>query len=136
MNHLSRKTKQKQTIMLDSGKLHQTLQLIRDMMMAVFWVVALCSLVEIYQRFRGPCFLHHQDDEYTALQPRRQPSSYSPPSEPKILQMLLPSQCHQQKLHISERVRSVWAQSINLQNTKCFLPCYWTISQIYNCINF
>jgi hypothetical protein len=28
--------------------------------MAVFWVVALCSLVEIYQRFRGPCCLHHQ----------------------------------------------------------------------------
>jgi hypothetical protein len=23
--------------------------------MAVFWVVAPCSLVEVYQRFRGPC---------------------------------------------------------------------------------
>jgi hypothetical protein len=32
-------------------------------MMAVFWVVAPCSLVEVYQRFRGPCCLHHQDDE-------------------------------------------------------------------------
>jgi hypothetical protein len=31
--------------------------------MAVFWVVALCSLVEVYQRFRGPCCLHHQGDE-------------------------------------------------------------------------
>jgi hypothetical protein len=30
---------------------------------AVFWVVAPCSLVEIYQRFRGPCCLHHQGDE-------------------------------------------------------------------------
>jgi hypothetical protein len=46
--------------------------------MAVFWVVAPCSLVEVYQRFRGPCCLHHQGDEalmmgadYTALQPRR-----------------------------------------------------------------
>jgi hypothetical protein len=29
---------------------------------AVFWVVAPCSLVEIYQRFRGPCCLHHQGD--------------------------------------------------------------------------
>jgi hypothetical protein len=28
--------------------------------MAVFWAVAPCTLVEIYQRFRGPCFLHHQ----------------------------------------------------------------------------
>jgi hypothetical protein len=55
-----------------------------------FWVVAPCSLVEVYQRFRGPCCLHHQGDDhhYTALQPRRQPSSYSPPWEPQI-QLLL-----------------------------------------------
>jgi hypothetical protein len=26
--------------------------------MAVFWVVAPCSLVDVYQRFRGPCCLH------------------------------------------------------------------------------
>jgi hypothetical protein len=26
--------------------------------MAVFWVVAPCSLVEVYRRFRGPCCLH------------------------------------------------------------------------------
>jgi hypothetical protein len=25
--------------------------------MAVFWVVAPCSLVDVYQRFRGPCCL-------------------------------------------------------------------------------
>jgi hypothetical protein len=36
--------------------------------MAVFWVVAPCSLVEVYQRYRGPCCLHHQGDD------RRQPS--------------------------------------------------------------
>jgi hypothetical protein len=29
----------------------------------VFWVVAPCSLVEVYQHFRGPCCLHHQGDE-------------------------------------------------------------------------
>jgi hypothetical protein len=36
-----------------------------SMQMAVFWVVAPCSLVEVYQRFRGPCCLHHPgpDDE-------------------------------------------------------------------------
>jgi hypothetical protein len=28
--------------------------------MAVFWVVAPCSLVEVYHRFRGPCCLHYQ----------------------------------------------------------------------------
>jgi hypothetical protein len=27
--------------------------------MAVLGVVAPCSLVEVYQRFRGPCCLHH-----------------------------------------------------------------------------
>jgi hypothetical protein len=32
--------------------------------MVVFWVVAPCSLVEVYQRFRGPCCLHHQVDEF------------------------------------------------------------------------
>jgi hypothetical protein len=35
--------------------------------MAVFWVVAPCSLVEVYQRFRGPSCLHHQGDEFIAL---------------------------------------------------------------------
>jgi hypothetical protein len=29
-----------------------------SMKIAVFWVVAPCSLVEVYQRFRGPCCLH------------------------------------------------------------------------------
>jgi hypothetical protein len=28
--------------------------------MAVFWVVAPCSLVEVHQSFRGPCCLHQQ----------------------------------------------------------------------------
>jgi hypothetical protein len=37
-----------------------------SMKMAVFWVVAPCSLVEVYQRFRGPCCLHHQGDEYSS----------------------------------------------------------------------
>jgi hypothetical protein len=32
--------------------------------MAVFWVVAPCSLVEVYHRFRGPCCLHHQGYEF------------------------------------------------------------------------
>jgi hypothetical protein len=31
--------------------------------MAVVWVVAPCSLVEVYQRFRGPYCLHHQGDD-------------------------------------------------------------------------
>jgi hypothetical protein len=30
------------------------------MKIAVFWVVPPCSLVKVYQRFRGPCCLHHQ----------------------------------------------------------------------------
>jgi hypothetical protein len=34
-----------------------------DMKIAVFWVVAPCSLVKVYQRFRGPCCLHHQGNE-------------------------------------------------------------------------
>jgi hypothetical protein len=30
--------------------------------MAVFWVVAPYSLVEVHRRFRGSCFLHYQGD--------------------------------------------------------------------------
>jgi hypothetical protein len=46
------------------------------MKMAVFWVVAPCSLVDVYRRFRGTCCLHHQGDDpdhgdYRAQQPRR-----------------------------------------------------------------
>jgi hypothetical protein len=38
-------------------------ELSNGLKIAVFWVVAPCSLVEVYQRFRGPCCLHHQGDE-------------------------------------------------------------------------
>jgi hypothetical protein len=31
--------------------------------MVVVWDVAPCSLVEVHQRFRGPCCLHHQGNE-------------------------------------------------------------------------
>jgi hypothetical protein len=31
--------------------------------MAVFWVVAPCSLVEVYRRFRRACCRHHQGDD-------------------------------------------------------------------------
>jgi hypothetical protein len=34
--------------------------------MAVLWIVAPCSLVEVYQRFRGPCCLHHQGDLHSS----------------------------------------------------------------------
>jgi hypothetical protein len=67
--------------------------------MAVFWVVAPCSLVEIYQRDELWAMSHRPDDggskvlwnagkflpDYTALKPRRQPSSYQPPWGPQIL---------------------------------------------------
>jgi hypothetical protein len=35
--------------------------------MAVFWVVAPCSLVEVYRRFRGACCLHHHHHQGIAL---------------------------------------------------------------------
>jgi hypothetical protein len=41
--------------------------------MVVFWDVALCSLVEVYRRFRGACCLPGKLlPDYTAQQPRRQ----------------------------------------------------------------
>jgi hypothetical protein len=35
--------------------------------MAVFWVVAPCSLVEVYQRFTGPCCLPTGPPKVSAL---------------------------------------------------------------------
>jgi hypothetical protein len=67
--------------------------MVASMKMAVFWVVAPCSLVEVYQLFTGACCLHHQGESthcpdnrvskhlwnvgqllpnYMAQQPRRQ----------------------------------------------------------------
>jgi hypothetical protein len=64
----------------------------RRQKIAVFWIVAPCSLVEVYRRFRGPCCLDLWNvgkllPDYTALQPRRQPSSYSPLWDPQILHL-------------------------------------------------
>jgi hypothetical protein len=33
------------------------------MKMAAFWVVVLCSLVEIYRHFRGAFCFHHEGDQ-------------------------------------------------------------------------
>jgi hypothetical protein len=55
-----------------------------SMKMAVFWVVALYSLVEVYRRFRGAALMvgaastsQTSVNFYTAQQPRRQRSSCS-----------------------------------------------------------
>jgi hypothetical protein len=71
--------------------------------MAVFWVVAPCSLVEVYQRFRGPCWLHHQGEDYTALQPRRQPSSGQDKFRNKIV-------C--KKLHVTNCIQFLFKFSL------------------------
>jgi hypothetical protein len=34
-----------------------------SMKIAVFWDVAPCSLVQVYRRFRGVYYLHHQGDK-------------------------------------------------------------------------
>jgi hypothetical protein len=101
--------------------------------MAVFWVVATCSLVEVYQRFRGPCCLHHQDGDlwnvgkllpdYTALQPRRQPSSYSPPWEPHILHGVI---LNGRLNHITEHIPEQCMQNLRWTKWHCgkFSPSY------------
>lgn len=66
--------------------------LICEALMTVLWDVAPCGMVDVYKRFRGLCCLLHQGDDFwnvgkllpdcTALQPTRQPFSYSSPLEP------------------------------------------------------
>jgi hypothetical protein len=41
-----------------------------SMKMTVFWDVTLCSLVEVYRRFRGACCLNHQGDECHSVSSR------------------------------------------------------------------
>jgi hypothetical protein len=66
----------------------------------VFWDVAPCILLEVYQSFRGACCLHHEVTDYgcskhlwnvskllpdyIAKHPTRHSSSSSPPSEPEF----------------------------------------------------
>jgi hypothetical protein len=38
--------------------------------MTVLWDVAPCSLVEVYQRFRGACRFHHQSDHRLSSEKR------------------------------------------------------------------
>jgi hypothetical protein len=49
-----------------------------SMQIAVFWVIALCSVVNVYRRFRGACCLWNVGKllpDYMAQHPRRQPSA-------------------------------------------------------------
>jgi hypothetical protein len=46
------------------------------MKMDVFWVVAPCSLVEVYRSFRGPCCRHHQGDRHLRAHRRAKLKSY------------------------------------------------------------
>jgi hypothetical protein len=50
------------------GKKHVWLQVLTvvTIKMAVFWVVASCRMVWVYQRSRGVCCLHHQCDRLTS----------------------------------------------------------------------
>jgi hypothetical protein len=40
-----------------------------SMKIAVFWVLASCSLVEVYRRFRGACCLHRQGGHHPEQAP-------------------------------------------------------------------
>jgi hypothetical protein len=62
------------------------LQSIRSQYIAVFWVFASCNLVDRPDD-GGSKYLWNADKrlpDYTAQQPRKQPSTYSPPWEPEI----------------------------------------------------
>jgi hypothetical protein len=54
-----------------------------SMKMTVFWVVAPCSLVEVYRRFRGASCFHHQGDPvvnpFSRIQVVRKSSIINPP---------------------------------------------------------
>jgi hypothetical protein len=43
---------------------HCSVNKVRELKTTVFWVVAPCSLAEVYRRFRGACSRHHQSIAY------------------------------------------------------------------------
>jgi hypothetical protein len=84
--------------------------------MAVFWVVAPCSLVEVNRRSRGACCLHHQGDS-----PRRQLSSYSPPWEPEILRRISTTRRYNpEDCHLDTSASMLWRRDKHTR--KLYLP--------------
>jgi hypothetical protein len=53
--------------------------------MAVIWVVAPCSLAEVYRRFRGTCCLNHQGDMTRPHSATTQKTAIFILAEPQIL---------------------------------------------------
>jgi hypothetical protein len=45
-------------------KWQAVMQPMKELKMAVFWVVAPYSLLEVYQCFTGACCLHHQANDH------------------------------------------------------------------------
>jgi hypothetical protein len=109
--------------------------------MAVLWVVTPCSLVEVYQRFGGPCCLHHQGDDIMMEAARTSETSvnfcqatrsyntedshlrYSPPWEPQILHNL---SCW---ISITKWPLNLYLQSNSLLN---LIKMYLDFSEVYN----
>jgi hypothetical protein len=74
------------------------------MKMAVFWVVAPCSLVEVCQRFKGNCCLHHQWARQADLK-------FAPYSTVEELLSKVCTYCRQDSLHRRAARRKVCAHS-------------------------
>jgi hypothetical protein len=71
--------------------------------MAVFWVVAPCSLVEVYQRFRGPYCLHHQGDKDRHLRTHRRKNLRSYLAPIRSAMSVVPSVCLSLSPHVTTR---------------------------------
>jgi hypothetical protein len=54
-----------------------------SMKMAVFWIVAPWDLVEVYRRFRGACYLHHQGSSLKIVV--FDLSQYCPPGKARVV---------------------------------------------------
>jgi hypothetical protein len=98
--------------------------------MAVFWVVAPCCLVEVYQRFRGTCSLHHQGPTQGLAVISWGPGAkllFGPP--PKFLIILLDLI---KKLLINSDKFSVIALMMEAARTSEMLVNFYQTTQQYN----
>jgi hypothetical protein len=89
--------------------------------MTVFWDVTLCSLVEVYRRFRAACCL-----PAIALTMEEACSSETSVNFYQTTRRIIPKDSHLQNLVYFEWHEQVWAASINEVLNKCyyFLPKY------------
>jgi hypothetical protein len=97
-----------------------------SMKMAVFYDVAPCSLVDVYRRFRGACFLHYQSDESLTYRPddgRKTQGNF-------LTSRMTTSLLKRSWFHIVKIFSACCIEAF--KHKLCFMWQWWRVSIFYN----